>query len=221
MPKQFTLEESQLYLYCFRSCHQWRLARNCTGICPYWSWWFVKCRDVCGKWEAQLHHPGFTFGWALNPVHPQKCIPCPNCWFLYWIGWMFPSYQLTQFLGRLTHTMSVVNNKTLVVCGGLYTTDTCISWSKDSPDNVWEFFALLRSHFQWHNILFDSSPCCHLKSLFHFLHVAHQGNFTSSPLRRKAVSYSTKDKILIMGGDYDDARQTGVVLSAGDSISMI
>ena len=58
---------------------------------------------------------------------------------------MFPIDHLTQFLGRIHHTMSVLNTNTLVVCGGFYTTDTCISWSKDSPaDNVWEFFALLR-----------------------------------------------------------------------------
>ena len=62
----------------------------------------------------------------------------------YWIGWMFPIDNVTQFLGRIHHTMSVLNKNTLVVCGGFYTTDTCISWSKDSPDNVWEFFALLR-----------------------------------------------------------------------------
>ena len=52
-----------------------------------------------------------------------------------------------QFVGRLKHTMTVMNKNTLVVCGGIYTTDTCISWNKDSPDNVWEFFALLRLLF--------------------------------------------------------------------------
>ena len=111
--------------------------------------------------------------------------------------------HLTQFVGRLDQTMSVMNKNTLVVCGGYYTEDTCISWSKDSPDNAWEFFSLLRSLFQLHLML-----------LFHFLHVAHQGNFACSPSRLKGVSYSTEDKILIMGGDDEDARQTGVVLSA-------
>ena len=44
--------------------------------------------------------------------------------------------------------------------------------------------------------------------------------FTCSRPRQRAVSYSTQDKILIMGGDDEDARQTGVVLSAGDFISI-
>ena len=61
---------------------------------------------------------------------------------------LYPIHQLTHYVGRLRHTMSVMNKKTLVVCGGVFTANTCILWSKDSPDNVWEFFALLRSLFQ-------------------------------------------------------------------------
>jgi len=44
---------------------------------------------------------------------------------------------------RLLHTTSVFKNGTLVVCGGMYTENTCISWNRASPDNVWEFAATL------------------------------------------------------------------------------
>lgn len=44
---------------------------------------------------------------------------------------------------RLLHTTSVFKNGTLVVCGGMYTKNTCISWNRASPDNVWEFAATL------------------------------------------------------------------------------
>ena len=85
-----------------------------------------------GELSTQSSHENSTPAQIVGPlVHYQ-------------IDWMFSIDHLTQFLGRIHHTMSVLNKNTLVVCGGFYTTDTCISWSKDSPDNVWEFFALLR-----------------------------------------------------------------------------
>ena len=81
------------------------------------------------------------------------------------------------FLGRIHHTMSVLNKNTLVVCGGLYTTHTCISWSKDSPDNVWQFFASLRYIFQLKlcsfsllpsEIFVPLRPCCSPTKFFSF-----------------------------------------------------
>jgi len=120
---------------------------------------------ISGGWPGSPHGYFRTAAEGLSSIETFVESGKPNC--------SVPDLPL----GRIHHTMSVLNTNTLVVCGGFYTTDTCISWSKDSPDNVWEFFALL------------------------------------SPPRRRAVSYSSKDKILIMGGQDEGASQTGVVLS--------
>merc|ERR1719341_1017900 len=87
-------------------------------------------------------------------------------------------------IGRTHHTMSVLNKNTLVVCGGIWTRDTCISWTRGSAHNAWEIFATL------------------------------------SPARARAVTYSSQDKVFVMGGDTDSSSDTGVELVAGPISSL-
>jgi len=99
--------------------------------------------------------------------------------------------------GRVQHTMSLLDESTLVVCGGCRSTggpwgncgggqDNCISWSKSDSNTTWQHFADL------------------------------------SPIRGGHVAYSnTKEKkILLMGGEYEGSNQTGVELPGGRTFEL-